>query len=78
MLIKEEKIKKENKRLRNEERVVGNIEGRLEERKNIIKTLFKNKMPAKEISEKTGIALDEILKIVKWNFTYKKYIKIVI
>ena len=65
MLIKEEKIKKENKRLRNEERVVGNIEGRLEERKNIIKTLFKNKMPAKEISEKTGIALDEILKIVK-------------
>lgn len=65
MLIKEEKIKKENKRLRNEERVVGNIEGRLEERKNIIKTLFKNKMPAKEISEKTGIALDEILRIVK-------------
>ena len=32
---------------------------------NIIKTLFKNKMPAKEIAEKTGIALTEILKIVK-------------
>ena len=32
---------------------------------NIVKALFKNKMPAKEIAEKTGIALSEILKIVK-------------
>ena len=32
---------------------------------NIIRTLFKNKMSAKEIAEKTGIALNEILKIVK-------------
>ena len=32
---------------------------------NIIKILFKNKMSAKEIAEKTGIALSEILKIVK-------------
>ena len=64
MLIEEEKIKKENKKLRNEERVVGNIEGRLEERKNIIKTLFKNKMSAEEISKKTEINLSEILKIV--------------
>lgn len=64
MLIEEEKIKKENKKLRDEERVVGNIEGRLEERKNIIKTLFKNKMSAEEISKKTEINLSEILKIV--------------
>ncbi len=65
MLTEKEKTKKENKRLRDEERVVGNIEGRIEERKNIIKTLFKNKMTPKEISEKTGIELNEILKIVK-------------
>ena len=38
---------------------------RNEGKNNIIRTLFKNKMSAKEISEKTGIALNEILKIVK-------------
>ena len=75
MLTEKEKTKKENKRLRDEERVVGNIEGRIEERKNIIKTLFKNKMTPKEISEKTGIALNEILKIVK-EFLIKMYCKI--
>ena len=40
-------------------------EGKRAGENNIIKTLFKNKMPAKEIAEKTGIALTEILKIVK-------------
>ena len=43
----------------------GKKEGKRAGENNIIKTLFKNKMPAKEIAEKTGIALTEILKIVK-------------
>ena len=38
--------------------------GRREERNGIIKVLFKNNMSAEEISEKTGIKLSEILKIV--------------
>ena len=36
------------------------------ERNGIIKVLFKNNMSAEEISEKTGIKLSEILKIVNW------------
>ena len=48
-------------KMRNE----GKKEGKRAGENNIIKTLFKNKMPAKEIAEKTGIALTEILKIVK-------------
>ena len=40
-------------------------EGKKSGENNIIKILFKNKMSAKEIAEKTGIALSEILKIVK-------------
>ena len=39
--------------------------GRKEARKNIIKSLFKSKMSAKEIAERTGIALNEVLRIVK-------------
>ena len=35
-----------------------------EGRNRIIKSLFKNNMSAEEISEKTGIKLSEILKIV--------------
>ena len=42
----------------------GRKEGRKEERNGIIKVLFKNNMSAEEISEKTGIKLSEILKIV--------------
>ena len=48
-------------KMRNE----GKKEGIKSGENNIIRILFKNKMPAKEISEKTGIALTEILKIVK-------------
>ena len=42
----------------------GRKEGKREERNGIIKVLFKNNMSAEEISEKTGIKLSEILKIV--------------
>ena len=56
-------------KMRNEGKSEGKSEGIKEGKRagenNIIKTLFKNKMPAKEIAEKTGIALTEILKIVK-------------
>ena len=47
------------------ERQVGRKEAKKEERKNIIKSLFKSKMSAKEIAERTGIALSEVLRIVK-------------
>ena len=77
MLAAEEMIIKENEMIRNQGRTEGISIGKALGRKkgisigetrgknNIIKMLFKNKMPAKEISEKTGIALDEILRIVK-------------
>ena len=73
MLAAEEMIIKENEMIRNEGISIGKALGRKKGisigetrgKNNIIKMLFKNKMPAKEISEKTGIALDEILKIVK-------------
>ena len=52
-------------KMRNEGKKEGKKEGKRAGENNIIKTLFKNKMPAKEIAEKTGIALTEILKIVK-------------
>jgi len=60
-------------KMRNEGKSEGKKEGKKEGIKegkksgenNIIRTLFKNKMSAKEIAEKTGIALNEILKIVK-------------
>lgn len=68
MLAAEEMIIKENKMIRNEGRLLGRTEGRAEGisigQNNIIKVLFKNKMTPKEISEKTGIALDKVLKIV--------------
>ena len=61
MLAAEEMIIKENEMIRNEGISIGEARGQ----SNIIKTLFKNKMQPKEISEKTGIALNEILRIVK-------------
>ena len=68
MLAAEEMIIKENKMIRNEGRLLGRTEGRAEGisigQNNIIKVLFKNKMTPKEISEKTGISLDKVLKIV--------------
>ena len=68
MLAAEEMIIEENKMIRNEGRLIGRTEGRAEGinigQNNIIKVLFKNKMTPKEISEKTGIALDKVLKIV--------------
>ena len=68
MLAAEEMIIEENKMIRNEGRLLGRTEGRAEGisigQNNIIKVLFKNKMTPKEISEKTGIALDKVLKIV--------------
>ena len=51
-------------KMRNEGKSEGIKEGK-KFGENIVKSLFKNKMPAKEIAEKTGIALTEILKIVK-------------
>ena len=69
MLAAEEMIIKENEMIRNEGRMLGRTEGisigEARGQNNIIKTLFKNKMQPKEISEKTGIALSEILRIVK-------------
>ena len=69
MLAAEEMIIKENEMIRNEGRAegisIGEARGRKVGENNIIKVLFKNKMKPKEISEKTGIALSEILKIVK-------------
>ena len=69
MLAAEEMIIKENEMIRNEGRAegisIGEARGRKVGENNIIKILFKNKMKPKEISEKTGIALSEILKIVK-------------
>ena len=64
MLAAEEMIIEENKMIRNEGRIVGRAEGISIGQNNIIKVLFKNKMTPKEISEKTGIALDKVLKIV--------------
>ena len=69
MLAAEEMIMKENEMIRNEGRMLGRTEGisigEARGQNNIIKVLFKNKMTPKEISEKTGIALSEILRIVK-------------
>ena len=68
MLAAEEMIIKENEMIRTQGRAEGISIGEARGRKfgeNIIKTLFKNKMQPKEISEKTGIALSEILRIVK-------------
>ena len=77
MLAAEEMIIEENEMIRNEGRILGRTEGisigeaRGREKgisigqNNIIKILFKNKMTPKEISEKTGIDLSEILRIVK-------------
>ena len=77
MLAAEEMIIEENEMIRNEGRIHGRTEGisigeaRGREKgisigqNNIIKILFKNKMTPKEISEKTGIDLSEILRIVK-------------
>ena len=64
MLAAEEMIIKENEMIRNEGISIGEARGRKIGENNIIKTLFKNKMKPKEISEKTGIALDKVLKIV--------------
>ena len=61
MLAAEEMIIKENEMIRTQGRAEGISIGQ----NNIIKILFKNKMQPKEISEKTGIALSEILRIVK-------------
>ena len=61
-------IEEEGKKVRKEEIKEARKEGRKEGKKfgeNIIKSLFKSKMSAKEIAERTGIALSEILKIVK-------------
>ena len=69
MLAAEEMIIKENEMIRNEGISIGEARGRKKGisigKNNIIKILFKNKMQPKEISEKTGIALSEILRIVK-------------
>ena len=73
MLAAEEMIIKENEMIRTQGRAEGISIGEARGRKkgisigqnNIIKILFKNKMQPKEISEKTGIALSEILRIVK-------------
>ena len=59
--LKEELLKIIMKEDGKKERQAGIKEGR----KNIIKSLFKSKMSAKEIAERTGIALSEILRIVK-------------
>ena len=54
---------------RKEGKIEGRKEGKIEGKKlgeqNIIKSLFRSKMSAKEISDRTGIALSEILRIVK-------------
>ena len=51
-------------REREEGREEGVKEGREESKRGIIKVLFKNKMTAKEIAEKTGIKLAEVLRIL--------------
>ena len=47
------------------ERQAGRKEGRKFGEQNIIRSLFNSQMSAKEIAERTGIALSEILRIVK-------------
>lgn len=64
MIVAEEMIIKENEMIRKQGRAEGISIGETRGQNNIIKTLFKNKMKPKEISEKTGIALDKVLKIV--------------
>ena len=54
-------MKEEGKKVRKE----AIKEGRKFGEQNIIKSLFKSKMSANEIAERTGIALSEILRIVK-------------
>ena len=61
-------MEEEGKKVRKEEIKAARKEGRKEGKKfgeNIIKSLFKSKMSAKEIAERTGIALNEVLRIVK-------------
>ena len=62
-------MEEEGKKVRKEEIKEARKEARREGRKfgeqNIIKSLFKSKMSAKEIAERTGIALNEVLRIVK-------------
>ena len=65
MLAAEEMIIKENEMIRKQGRAEGISIWETRGQNNIIKTLFKNKMKPKEISEKTGIALNEILRIEK-------------
>ena len=45
-------------------RQLGEKRGKQLGENNIIKKLFKNKMPAEEIAEKLGMALSDVLKIV--------------
>ena len=59
--VRKEEIKEARKEARREVRK----EGRKFGEQNIIKSLFKSKMSAKEIAERTGIALNEVLRIVK-------------
>ena len=66
---RKEAIKEGRKEGRKEGKIEGRKEGKIEGKKlgeqNIIKSLFRSKMSAKEISDRTGIALSEILRIVK-------------
>ena len=62
---RKEAIKEGRKEGKIEGRKEGKIEGKKLGEQNIIKSLFRSKMSAKEISDRTGIALSEILRIVK-------------
>lgn len=57
MLAAEQMVIDENRRIR--------AEGRAEERNSIIKALLKSNMKPSEISEKTGISLNKILRLAK-------------
>ena len=62
---RKEAIKEGRKEGKIEGRKEGKIEGKKLGEQNIIKSLFRSKMSAKEISDRTGIDLSEILRILK-------------
>ena len=73
MLAAEQMVIDENKRIRVQGRAQGRAEGRAQGRrigitigeKNIIKSLLKSNMQPSEISERTGISLNKILRLAK-------------
>ena len=65
MLAAEQMVIDENKRIRAQGRAEGRRTGITIGENNIIKSLLKSNMKPSEISERTGISLNKILRLAK-------------